>query len=275
MPEGPETRRDADKISRAILNLPLEEVYFKFPHLKKYEATFINSKLILGTTKGKGFVLNFDNGLSIYCHLQLYGKWHIGKNPKQNTNREIRMELKTSKKSAFLYSASTIEVLPTNQLSSIPYLNSLGPDVLDVNNNDIESVFKQKKYQNRSLGTLFLDQKFLAGMGNYLRSEILFQAKLSPNSKLKDLDSSDKKILARIVKDTTMRSYKTGGYTISEELLSKRKKDRISKFESLRFYAFGRVGKDCPFCDGKIVKINSQGRRFYFCPICIKKSSLS
>ena len=273
MPEGPETRRDADKISHALLNTPLKEVYFKFPNLKKYEADFIDSKLILATTKGKGFVLNFDNGLSIYCHLQLYGKWHIGKFPKQNTNREIRMELRTHKKSAFLYSASTIDVLPSEKVFSIPYIKGLGPDVLDVNYEKVENVLGQKKYQNRSLGILFLDQRFLAGMGNYLRSEILFQAKLSPNTKLKDLNLEDKKKLAKIAKDTIMRSYETGGYTVDETLLEKRKKKRISRFESLRFYAFGRVGKDCPFCEGKIKKKISQGRRFYFCTLCLKKSS--
>tara|TARA_Y100001954_G_C15772847_1_gene585411 strand:+ start:113 stop:949 length:837 start_codon:yes stop_codon:yes gene_type:complete len=271
MPEGPETRRDADKISRALLNVPLKEIYFKFPKLKRYEADFVGTKLILSTTKGKGFVLSFDNGLSIYCHLQLYGKWHIGKSPKLNTNREIRMELQGPKKSAFLYSASTIEVLPTDKIYSIPYIKSLGPDVLDIEYEEVENVLNQKKYQNRSLGILFLDQKFLAGMGNYLRSEILFQAKLSPNAKLKDLNIECKRNLAKIAKDTVMRSYKTGGYTVDEVLLEKRKKKRISRFESLRFYAFGRVGKDCPFCEGKIVKENSQGRRFYSCTQCIDK----
>ena len=269
MPEGPETRIDSDKISRALLNVPLKEVYFKFPRLKKYETDFINSKLILCTTKGKGFVLSFDNGLSIYCHLQLYGKWHIGKSPKQNTNREIRMELRGPNRSAFLYSASTIDVLATDKIFSIPYIKSLGPDVLDVDYEEVENVLNQKKYQNRSLGILFLDQKFLAGMGNYLRSEILFQAKLSPNAKLKDLSPEGKRNLAKIVKSTVMRSYETGGYTVDEALLEKRKKKRISRFESLRFYAFGRVGKDCPFCEGKILKKVSQGRRFYFCALCV------
>ena len=102
---------------------------------------------------------------------------------------------------------------------------------------------------------------------------------MNPNSKKRNVylqrpkNLEDKKKLAKIAKDTVMRSYETGGYTVDETLLEKRKKKRMSRFESLRFYAFGRVGKDCPFCEGKIIKKISQGRRFYFCTLCLKKSS--
>ena len=85
------------------------------------------------------------------------------------------------------------------------------------------------------MGILFLDQKFLAGMGNYLRSEILFQARLSPNSKLKDLNQECKSSLAKIAKDTVMRSYETGGYTVDEALLKKRKR---KEFQGLSLCAF-------------------------------------
>ena len=38
-------------------------------------------------------------------------------------------------------------------------------------------------FRKRSLGSLYLDQRFLAGNGNYLRSEILWAARLNPERK--------------------------------------------------------------------------------------------
>jgi endonuclease-8 len=56
-----------------------------------------------------------------------------------------------------------------------------------------------------------LDQSFIAGLGNYLRSEILFAAGLHPD--LRPLDLSRKQVgdLARHTLQLSLRSYQTGG----------------------------------------------------------------
>jgi endonuclease VIII len=41
MPEGPEIRRAADKIAKAIVNRPVSELYFAFDHLKRFEARLL------------------------------------------------------------------------------------------------------------------------------------------------------------------------------------------------------------------------------------------
>ena len=40
------------------------------------------------------------------------------------------------------------------------------------------------------IGILLLDQSFVCGLGNYLRSEILYEANLSPKILLKDLQKN-------------------------------------------------------------------------------------
>ncbi|MCC6706705.1 MAG: hypothetical protein IT492_03995 [Gammaproteobacteria bacterium] len=44
-------------------------------------------------------------------------------------------------------------------------------------------------FRRRSVAALYLDQGFLAGIGNYLRSEILFFAGVSPQARPMDLDA--------------------------------------------------------------------------------------
>lgn len=68
MPEGPEIKRAADRIADAIANQPLQEVWFAFSHLKIYEAQLGASQIQQVETQGKGLLLHFDCGLSIYSH---------------------------------------------------------------------------------------------------------------------------------------------------------------------------------------------------------------
>ncbi len=75
MPEGPEIRRAADEVANAIVDKPLKRVEFGLPQLKRWEEAFINSKVTSIDTYGKAMLTRFDNGLTIYSHNQLYGRW--------------------------------------------------------------------------------------------------------------------------------------------------------------------------------------------------------
>ena len=74
------------------------------------------------------------------------------------------------------------------------YIKNLGPDVLDeTTTHDV--IFKRlidKKFKNRNLAGLLLNQNFIAGLGNYLRSEILFYSKIMYDKKPKDLNLDEK-----------------------------------------------------------------------------------
>jgi endonuclease VIII len=63
-------------------------------------------------------LIRFDNGYTIYSHIQLYRKWYI-RNPK--TNRQLR--LANENKSALLYSAFDIEVLRDEEVPGHPFVS--------------------------------------------------------------------------------------------------------------------------------------------------------
>lgn len=61
------------------------------------------------------------------------------------------------------------------------YVSDLGPDPLQENlNKEWWKLQKEKRSQKIDLATLLLDQTFVAGIGNYMRSEILWKANLHP-----------------------------------------------------------------------------------------------
>ena len=77
-------------------------------------------------------------------------------------------------------------------------------------NTDYENILvrlKSKRFRNRALAGLLLDQSFIAGLGNYLRSEILFFSKLMYF--VKPINLSEKQLIeiSKNIKDVSMRAY--------------------------------------------------------------------
>lgn len=270
MPEGPEIRIEADKIAKAIVGAPLEEVYFEQAKLKQFGKRLVGTCVTAVDTKGKAMLTRFTNSLSLYSHNQLYGRWYIrdrGKLP--STGRTLRVALHTGTSSALLYSASEIAVLTTDEILSHSYLSRLGPDVLDeqLSWKDFYSMMRESKYSRRSLGALYLDQAFIAGIGNYLRSEILFRAGLKPERSLASLSAGEATKLARATVTLSRRAYETKGITNPSGRVAALKKQGKTR-GAYRFAVFARHGKPCYECGEQINRIEVSGRRLYLCQSC-------
>lgn len=269
MPEGPEIHREADAIRSAVGQSECRYVYFHHDHLKPYEKKLTGRVIQNVSARGKAILIHFDDDLTMFSHNQLYGKWFIkqaGEYPE--TNRELRVELRTDQTSALLYSASDIEVLKPDELRKQPYLNNLGPDILD----DLEAEIVQKRassdeFNGRSFAALLLDQHFLSGVGNYLRSEILFDAGVDPSARPKDLNESELDAFSKSVIQISQRAYITGGITADDETVRKAKKSG-EKRKTYRHYVFSRDGKPCRECGTEVQKVQKSGRRLYLCESC-------
>ena len=276
MPEGPEVRRAADRIEKAVAGKPITMIDMDHPALEGAERWLYGAVLQRVQTFGKGFALCFDCGYAIYVHLQLYGVWRTGRLPQtKSTRRRLRLRLATDKHYAALYSATDISVWPTQDLGKHPYIRKLGPDLLRQNYKacHISRRLADKRFARRSLGALLLDQSFFAGIGNYLRSEILFVAKIHPKRTLGSLSSSERKGLAVAIHGVTLRAYQTGGITTSASYVQKAKAQGQTR-RAYRHYVFGRVGKKCPTCQATIEKHTVAGRRLYFCRQCAPLTQL-
>ena len=112
MPEGPEIRRAADKVAAVLVGKEAESVTFGLPQLRRFENHFRGHTVTAVDTRGKAMLTRFDNGLTLYSHNQLYGRWYVrarGELPR--TRRSLRVAFHTALHSALLYSATDIEVL--------------------------------------------------------------------------------------------------------------------------------------------------------------------
>lgn len=270
MPEGPEIRRAADQIARVLENQVAERVSFSQPPLRHFGKRLSGASVLEVETRGKAMLTHFSHGWTIYSHNQLYGVWRIaarGKLPA--TGRSLRLRLSTANHEALLYSASDISVWPTADLEQHPFLARIGPDILnrDLRWHDIAARLREPRFANRQLGALYLDQTFLAGLGNYLRTEILFQAGLHPGLTPAQLSRGETGQLARTTLELSWRSYRTGGITNPASRVRKLQAMGL-RDEQTRFAAFGREDQDCYRCGSSIDRIEFGTRRLYLCRDC-------
>ncbi|QXA50562.1 endonuclease VIII [Enterobacter cancerogenus] len=261
MPEGPEIRRAADNLEAAIKGKPLTRVWFAFPQLKKYESMLVGQTVTHIDTRGKALLTHFSHNLTLYSHNQLYGVWRVVNAHEQpETTRVLRVRLQTADKAVLLYSASDIDMLTPEQLLTHPFLQRVGPDVLDMRltASDVKARLLSPKFRNRQFSGLFLDQAFLAGLGNYLRVEILWDVGLAAQHKASQLSDAQLDALSHALLEIPRLSYNTRG----------RVDDKKHHGALFRFRVFHRAGKKCERCGGIIEKTTLSSRPFYWCPGC-------
>lgn len=270
MPEGPEIRRAADRVAAVLVGNRIEEVRFGLAELKPFEKRLTGQVVTAVESRGKAMLTRFDNRLTIYSHNQLYGRWYTARRPRMpKTKRQLRVELCTKTHRALLYSASDIAVLDDGGLSAHPFLARVGPDILnrELTQSQIVERLRDRRFRNRALGSLYLDQAFLAGNGNYLRSEILWAAGIEPMRKPASLTADECTALAAETLRIARRSYRSGGVTVTPGLAASLKAEGLSR-ESYRFYVFGRAGQPCRRCGSTIEHRTMGSRNLFTCRRC-------
>jgi endonuclease VIII len=270
MPEGPEIKRAADALGHAIGTQRALLVEFAFPDLAR-RAAELSGRVISGIEpRGKAMLTHFENGLSIYSHNQLYGQWSVlahGQMP--DPRLQVRLAIHTEQRIAVLYSASEIAIWPRAALPSHPYIARLGTELLAASTtiDDVLAQVNATRFARKSLAALLLDQSFLAGIGNYLRSEIMFVARIHPGERIADLSMLQRRKLAETALNLTQQSYRTDGITNSVTLARKLKAQGWS-YRRYRHWVFDRDGERCHICTNVIVRTEVGGRGLYWCSRC-------
>lgn len=270
MPEGPEIWRTADSLSNAMAGKKISSISFFLDELKEFEPVLQQETIKKVEARGKAILTFFENDLVMYSHNQLYGKWYVrGFGQKPDTNRKLRVAIHNGQYSAYLYSASQIQIIPKEEVTEHSYIKKLGPDVLhpDTSFEDIKDQFYADQFQNRKLTTLLLDQGFISGIGNYLRSEIMFDAGVDPHHKLKAYSPEEKNALAEATMKLSRRSYESAGITNDPSIVEALKREK-AKRSDYRHFVYKRTDSRCHRCGTIIKEEATGGRKIYICPSC-------
>lgn len=266
MPEGPEIHYAADRLARVLAGETVVDAAFKDPALQKQRAKVRGRRVLAVEARGKAILTAFDSGWTLYTHNHLLGFWKLVDDAAELTETVPRVRLETVRGIAALYAAPSVVLWKTGDIDAHPYIAKLGPDVL-APATDVDALLahmETPRFAKKSLAVLLLDQAFAAGMGNYLRSEVLFAAKLSPHRALASLSKPERRRLAKALLDVPRRSYRAK-LALDLPLGKDYLEETAAAF---KLQVFEREGLPCPRCGDTVVNERIAERRLYWSPGC-------
>jgi endonuclease VIII len=270
MPEGPTIRHTADQLRTVLEGQQITR--FHSP-LKKAAAEGWAEKISgqsVSTVRshGKNLFIDFANEWTLYTHMLMWGAWHVYAQgePWRKEARKARVVLETATHCAVLFSAPVCQLLHASELATHP-TSELGPDLLSATFGSAELVEVRRRLEaqgDASIGEAIMNQTVMAGIGNILKSEILFAARIHPQRPAASLNDDEFARLIATSQDMMQRAYDTNSFI--HVFLPPALRQATGSLG----YVYGRSGQICLRCGGTIAMVR-QGpmqRMTFFCPFC-------
>ena len=265
MPELPEVETTVNSLNilknKKVINLKILTKKLRYPvpiyKLKKIR----NSKIINLRRIGKYVIIDLNISKSIIIHLGMSGRLKILKKINLiNKHDHLVFELNNyllifndPRKFGF------VDIFEFDKINHIRYIKRLGVDALDKN---LSTEYLYKKFYKSEVlvKQLLLNQYIVAGIGNIYASEILFDAKISPLKKGKDLNKYQIGTIIKSIKKILKKAIKSGGSTINDYISPD---GTLGNFQN-NFKVYSKEGEMIKGC--KIKKVILYGRSTFFCP---------
>jgi endonuclease-8 len=240
MPEGDSLRRAAARLQPLVG----ERVEVETPHpraaVKRIAERLDGRRLEAVEAVGKNLLLRFEGGLVLRSHLRMSGRWRLEQRGAKRVGRPW-LVLRGDRHEGVLWNGPVLEL-------SSDAVRRLGPDILSVPP-DVDAMVAnlRRTDQRRALGDALLDQRLVSGIGNLWKAEALWEARLSPWSRLGEC--SDDELRAAL------------------EAAARLMRESVEGVRSGRNVYRRHV---CPRCGGRI-SARGQGddnRTTYWCPAC-------
>ena len=150
-------------------------------------------------------------------------------------------------------------ILPEDGVQPLLDAAKLGPEPLD--SSFTLDVLKERlaRRQRMPLKPVLLDQGIVSGIGNIYADEIIFESKLTPATRIGELDEAAMVRLYAAIQAILGLAVREG---VAEILNGKASPTR--DFPRVH----GRAGQPCPVCGTLISKVQFAGRGTYTCPSC-------
>ena len=265
MPELPEVETTVKSLNilknKKVINLDVhvKKLRYLVPHTKLKK--IINCKIINLRRIAKYVIIDFDNFRSVIIHLGMSGRLKIIKIivPIKKHDHLIL----TFNNQKLIYNDPRrfgfVDIVETNKINNIRYINKLGIDALDKNLSE-EYLFKKFHKSDVLIKQLLLNQYIVSGIGNIYACEILFDAKISPFRKGNSLKKYQIGTIIKSIRKILKKAIKYGGSSINDYVSPD---GTLGNFQK-NFKVYGKNGLKINGQD--IKKTVLHGRSTFFCP---------
>ena len=299
MPEGPEVRKYADALHAALSGRAIVSLQARTKEARKWlhdnEPRLIGRRVERVVSHGKHLIGYIEGDFFFHSHLMMWGRWQtVGPTRRKSKaielpekDRRERARIVVNGAAAILLSAPIFNVGEGDPYEVIEILATLGPDALPYSRRFNRKEFLHRllaaEHNDETIGAALLNQRIVAGLGNYLRAEILFNCKLNPWLTAGELGERNINCLLKTIPQLARDAYERGA-TASDEDRKRMASDPSLVYVPGREYGtrhlvFRRTNLPCLRCGEKVRQLRQRTsqvdadeeertRIVYFCPKC-------
>lgn len=291
MPEGPEVRKYADALDAALTGRAIVSLQARTRDARKWlqdnEPRIVGRRVERVVSHGKHLLGYIEGDFFFHSHLMMWGRWQTFEKAIElpGKDRRERARIVVEGAAAILLSAPIFNVGEGDPYNKIEILATLGPDALPYHGPFKRAEFLRRltEHKDETIGAALLNQRIVAGLGNYLRAEVLFNCQLNPWLTVGELAQRNLSCLSKTIPALTRNAYKRGA-TAAEEDRKRMANDPSLVYQPGREYGtrhmvFRRTNLPCLRCGGKIRQLRQRTiqtqedeeertRIVYFCAKC-------
>jgi formamidopyrimidine-DNA glycosylase len=265
MPEGPEVMIVTESLKRTSEN---KDILCFNVHLEKYKderfEKIVPCKVREVFCRGKYIFFHLlphkEGGREYYLHshLKMEGRWRYSdkKEIKEHKHTHVRIELSDR----YLYYDDTRKMGSFTLLTVKEGENMMGKIGKEPLKEDLDPDYflsVMKKEGSKVIASALLDQKYIAGIGNYLKSEILYHARIHPTRRINTLNQEEILRLYLHIHRVIRSAYEYKGLTIKSYWSPENVRGRFPCI------VYNKEGKQDP--NGYVVKrIKQNGRSSFY-----------
>jgi formamidopyrimidine-DNA glycosylase len=229
MPEGPEARTVADKLRQTLLSKTIVSAERgERAKIEGWDELVLPAEIVKVFSYGKKVIIQLSTGYSLIFSLGMTGRLQYKPGNHSHIHFVIADRVKVGamfvvKNKFDLYFDDTRYMGGLDVVSPANYaafFSDLGPDLLEraltspISTEEWLAIYHKKRPSKRAIHDLLVDQSYVAGMGWYLISDILYYSGIHPERPNDSISDQDWETLRISAHQVIALSYSYGGHTI-------------------------------------------------------------
>ena len=274
MPELPEVETVKRILLKNIKGMTITDCLIFTNKIIKYPTVDEFSQQIIGQTinnierKGKHLLFILDDYVLI-SHLRMEGKYYFIDKNSDGDWKHIMVAFELNNQYQLRYHDTrkfgTMHLYSKNIYLTTPPLNKLGLEPFDPNLT-VEYLQSRWMKKTQTIKTTLLEQDTIVGIGNIYANEILFELRIHPGEKTKNLTTTNYQNIIDNTRKVLTTAINEGGTTIA----TYHPEPGVDGKFLQHLKVHGRVNQPCYVCQTLITKDFINGRGTYYCSNCQK-----
>jgi endonuclease-8 len=275
VPEGDTIFRTARTLHRALAGRTVVRFESVYPALTRVDDDRpIAGRVVQSViSRGKHLLMTFSDDLVLHTHMRMSGSWHIYRpgDRWQRPARDMRVLIATDPYLAVGFNVPVAAFLTAKALERQPALRALGPDLADPSFDRDEVIRRFREHDDEPIHQALLNQRVLAGIGNVLKSEVLFVGGTDPFAPVRAF--TDEHLHRLLDVGARLMSMNTGQATANNSTRARHRRTTGRLHPEAALWVYGRAGKPCRTCGTAIASraTGDDARLTYWCPLCQRR----